>query len=100
MDEKLIRDILLVVENIPAGCVATYGQIASIIGRPENSRLVGKALSAADCFGNFPCHRVVNCVGRLAPRFVEQRRLLEIEGVPFRKNGNVDLKKCIWNNEQ
>lgn len=42
MDERLIYEILSVVEEIPAGRVATYGQIARLIGRERNARLVGR----------------------------------------------------------
>ena len=41
LDEDLIYEILSVVEEIPEGRVATYGQLAALIGRPKNSRLVG-----------------------------------------------------------
>ena len=44
LDEDLLYEILSVVEEIPEGCVATYGQIARLIGREKNARLVGKAL--------------------------------------------------------
>lgn len=59
LDEDLIYEILSVVEEIPEGCVATYGQIARLIGREKNSRLVGKVLSMAEYYGQYPCHRVV-----------------------------------------
>lgn len=42
LDEKLIYEILSVVSEIPYGCVVTYGQIARLIGRDKNARLVGK----------------------------------------------------------
>ena len=42
MDEELIYEILSVVEEIPEGRVASYGQIAELIGRRKNARLVGK----------------------------------------------------------
>ena len=96
MDERLIYEILSVVEEIPCGRVASYGQIARLIGRDKNSRLVGKVLSMAEYYGDYPCHRVVNAQGRLAPCWPGQRRLLEAEGVPFRRNGCVDLKRCLW----
>ena len=51
LDEDLIYEILSVVEEIPEGCVATYGQIARLIGREKNSRLVGKVLSMAEYYG-------------------------------------------------
>ena len=46
--------VLSVVEEIPEGCVATYGQIAQLIGRPKNSRLVARVLSHAEYYGEFP----------------------------------------------
>ena len=96
LNENLIYEILLVVEEIPAGCVATYGQIAALVGREKNARLVGKVMSMADYYGRYPCHRVVNAQGRLVPGWADQRRLLEEEGVGFRENGCVDLKKHLW----
>ena len=96
LDEHLIYEILSVVEEIPRGKVATYGQIAGLIGRDRNARLVGKVLSMAEYYGNYPCHRVVNHAGRLAPSFYEQEFLLREEGVQFLPNGYVDLKRYQW----
>lgn len=96
LTEKLIYEILSVVEEIPEGCVATYGQIARLIGRDKNARLVGKVLSMAEFYGNYPCHRVVNHAGRLVPGWQEQRALLCKEGIPFKDNFHVHLKRCLW----
>lgn len=96
LDEKLIYEILSVVEEIPEGKVASYGQIARLIGRANNSRLVGRVLSQADAYGDYPCHRVVNHAGRTAPHFRQQRELLLAEKVRFRDNGCVDMKACQW----
>ena len=71
LDEDLIYEILSVVEEIPEGCVATYGQIARLSGREKNSRLVGKVLSMAEYYGQYPCHRVVNHSGSPAPGWRE-----------------------------
>lgn len=99
LDEGLVFEILSVVEEIPPGRVATYGQIARLIGREKNARLVGKVLSMAELYGDYPCHRVVNHAGRLAPYFPEQApRLLE-EGVGFLENGCVDMKRFRWEPE-
>ena len=95
-NEDLIYEILSVVEEIPEGKVASYGQIAKLIGRDNNARLVGKVLSQAEYYGDYPCHRVVNHAGRTAPHFREQRELLREEGVVFKDNGCVDMKKCQW----
>ena len=96
VDEDVIYQILSVVDEIPEGKVASYGQIARLIGREKNSRLVGKVLSRADYYGDYPCHRVVNHAGRLAPHFTEQRELLIREGVGFKPNGCVDMEKYLW----
>ena len=96
MNENLAYEILSLVEEIPEGKVASYGQIAKLIGRDKNARLVGKVLSRAEFYGNYPCHRVVNHAGRLAPHFREQRQLLLDEGIEFKENGCVDMKKHQW----
>ena len=96
LSEELIYEILSVVEEIPEGHVASYGQIAQLIGRERNSRLVGKVLSMADVYGDYPCHRVVNHAGRTAQNFTVQRRLLESEGVQFKENGTVDMQRFQW----
>ena len=100
LDESLIYEILSVVDEIPGGKVASYGQIAKLIGRERNSRLVGKVLSRAEFYGEYPCHRVVNHAGRCAPHFYEQRNLLLEEGVEFKTNGCVDMKKYQWDGDE
>ena len=99
LDDRLIYEILSVVEEIPVGKVSSYGQIAKLIGREKNARLVGKVLSTAELYGDYPCHRVVNHAGRTAPGWKEQRFLLESEGVEFRSDGRVDMKRFQWNGE-
>lgn len=96
MNESLIYEILSVVEEIPEGKAASYGQIAKLIGREKNARLVGKVLSMAEYYGSYPCHRVVNHAGRLVPGWAEQRALLEAEGVCMKDENHVDLKKSGW----
>ena len=78
LEEGLIYQILSVVEEIPEGYVATYGQVARLIGREKNARLVGRVLSMAEYYGDYPCHRVVN------------------QGVLLKQNGCVDLKHHQW----
>ena len=92
-----------VVRQIPAGRVATYGQVARLAGMPRCARLVGYAMAACQD-PSVPCHRVVDRFGgtkaafdRLAPG--TQRALLEAEGVPFRPDGTVDLDRCRWEPE-
>ena len=96
MDEDLIYQILSAVEEIPPGRVSTYGQIARLIGRERNARLVGKVLSLSDYYGKYPCHRVVNHAGRLAPGWPEQGRLLAEEGVKVQNGKVLNLKEYFW----
>ena len=93
LNERLIREVLEIADNIPPGHVVSYGQIAAMIGRPKNARLIGRIMSMADRYGEHPCHRVVNHAGRTVPGWKEQRALLEAEGVSFLPNGNVNMDK-------
>lgn len=96
LEEDTIYQILSVVEEIPYGRVATYGQIAKLIGKEKHSRLVGKVLSISQFYGEYPCHRVVNHQGRLVPFWEEQKELLAKENISLKDNGCVDLKKYGW----
>ena len=92
---EFASDVYNLINAIPEGKVLTYGAIATLLGRPGNSRLVGKILS--DAPAGVRAHRVVNAAGRTAPGWDGQRGLLEGEGVAFRENGTVDLKHHIFN---
>lgn len=96
LNDRLVYEILAVVSEIPYGRVASYGQIAALIGLEKNARLVGKVLSQAERYGDYPCHRVVNHAGRTAPGFLNQRALLEKEQVTFKPNGCVDMSRFRW----
>lgn len=93
--------VLSTVRRIPAGRVATYGDVAAAAGLPGRARLVGRVLREAPeaGFGGVPWHRVVGAggvlaVGRFAPHAaVTQRLRLEREGVRFRRSGRVDLER-------
>lgn len=90
-----------IVGMIPYGKVATYGQIAELLGRPASARHVGFALSRSPVGHTMPCHRVVRSDGSLAPRYVfggqeSQRARLEAEGVAFRIDGRINMARCQW----
>lgn len=90
-----------IVKKIPSGRVATYGQIARMLGNPRLSRVVGYALHANPSPDTIPCFRVVNREGRTSKAFAfggedVQRALLQAEGVGFLPNGNVDLERFLW----
>ncbi|MBQ5995970.1 MAG: MGMT family protein [Clostridia bacterium] len=90
-----------VVRKIPAGRVATYGQVALLAGNPHWARVVGYALHVNPDPEHIPCFRVVNRQGRVSPAFAfggenRQIELLRLEGVEVSDDGYVDLKKYIW----
>ena len=98
---SFFENVYEAVQLIPRGKVATYGQIARMIGAPRSSRAVGYALHANPRPGVIPCHRVVNREGRLAPAFAFggpeiQAQLLESEGVEVDENFTVDLDVYLW----
>ncbi len=95
-NDDLIYEILSVVEEIPEGRVASYGQIARLIGREKNARLVGRVLREAERYGDYPCHRVVDHAGRLVPGWPEQAALLAAEGVALRDETHADIKNYGW----
>ena len=94
--EDFYLKVYEIVKEIPKGSVATYGQIAFMLGTPQSPRRVGQALSHAPEFLKVPCHRVVNSQGRLVPGWTLQKDILLGEGIIFKENGCVNLKKCIW----
>lgn len=96
IDDDFAYLVLSIVLEIPRGMVLTYGKLATLSGYPKNARLVGKILSDASYYGEYPCHRVVNSVGRLVPGWDEQRYLLEEEGVTFKASGYVDIDRHLW----
>ncbi|WP_425311262.1 MGMT family protein [Kingella potus] len=95
-NDRLAYEILSAVAEIPFGKVATYGQIARLIGRDKNARLVGNVLRHAKSYGDYPCHRVVNAAGRLAPHWAAQADLLRSEGVEVTESRRVCLQRYRW----
>lgn len=64
-NEGFFERVYEVVEQIPRGCVATYGQVAALMGAPRCARQVGYALHANPRPGIVPCHRVVFADGHI-----------------------------------
>jgi methylated-DNA-protein-cysteine methyltransferase related protein len=92
--------IYAVVKRISKGKVATYGQIARIVGRCT-ARMVGYAMAATSEGSRVPWQRVINSQGMISARShsdgdVRQRVMLEKEGVKFDARGRVDLKEFQW----
>jgi methylated-DNA-protein-cysteine methyltransferase-like protein len=94
--------ILAVVHSIPAGKVATYGQIATLANLPGRARLVGTALKKLPRDSGVPWHRVVNAKGEISFRgngdsVTEQEILLGDEGVAIDPRGRIRLSEFRWN---
>jgi methylated-DNA-protein-cysteine methyltransferase-like protein len=99
-DERRQR-ILAVVDSIPRGRVATYGQAAREAGLPRHARLVGRVLATLPPTTKIPWHRVVNSAGRISlrpgPGASTQARRLAREGVHASRTGKLaDLALHRW----
>ena len=98
MTDSLYERIYEVVARIPAGNVATYGQVARMAGIPKGARQVGYAMAALgrrEPRPEIPWHRVLNAKGESSIGG-EQVRRLEEEGVLFNDRGRIDLKADGW----
>lgn len=98
---RFFLQVYRVVQLIPPGKVATYGQIAALLGHPRAARTVGWALHALPEGSDVPWHRVINARGRISTSCWEhdadlQRRRLEAEGIAFGPDDRVDLKVYRW----
>lgn len=100
---SFFEHVYLVVRQIPRGRVASYGQIAALLGHPRAARTVGWALAslAESHDQDVPWQRVINSQGRVSIRSLrhaadEQRALLEEEGVEFNAAGFVDWQRFGW----
>jgi O-6-methylguanine DNA methyltransferase len=93
-DTPFQRRVIRVVRGIPAGRVASYGQVAAWAGKPGAARAVGGTLARSPA--QTPAHRVVTVSGRLVPGWErEQAQLLRAEGVRVR-DGRVVEPRPWW----
>ncbi len=92
------------VRRIPKGKVATYGQIATLVGSPRSARMVGWALNVLKPRTNVPWQRVINKEGRITIENMRatkdmQAQLLRSERIDVQfREGNwwVDLSSYLW----
>ncbi|MBC8061414.1 MAG: MGMT family protein [Clostridiaceae bacterium] len=99
--KNYFQQVYEIVAQIPKGKIATYGQIAAMLGTPKNARIVGYAMNAAPAEMKLPCHRVLNKKGALSPAYAFgdkaiQHALLEVEGITFDNENCVNVKKHLW----
>jgi len=89
-----------VIAAIPAGRVATYGQVAHVAGKPWGARQVAWILHSQSGKYKLPWQRVIGANGRISlppgRGLEEQRRLLRVEGVAVSRSGRIDLDKFRW----
>ncbi len=100
-ETPLYEQIYAIVRQIPPGKVATYGQVAKIVGRCS-PRMVGYALaSLRNTDHNVPWQRVINSQGRVSMHgggigSAVQEDILREEGVAFDPSGRVDFSEFGW----
>lgn len=92
------------VDSIPKGRLATYGQIAKEAGLPRHARHVGHALRALPRGSQLPWHRVLSASGQIAQRpgssWSKQIRRLRSEGIEVSAKGRVRLASYRWDPEE
>ncbi len=102
MDLSFDDRVRQVVAQIPPGQLATYGQIAELIGAYGCARQVGWSLRRLALSSALPWHRVVNAQGRISMSPSRegsdwiQRQLLLAEGIPVDPAGRLPLAGYRW----
>lgn len=91
--------VLQAVRQVPAGKVASYGQIAAAVGQPRAARQVGGALRAMEGTPDYPWWRIINNAGVITIKGAQfanarlQKELLVSEGVPVSADYHIDINK-------
>lgn len=93
--------VYAVVRRIPRGRVATYGQVAALLGHPRAARTVGWALRALSEGSDVPWHRVINGSGRISTNGRDheaslQAQRLRRESVPVPAGGRIPIERFGW----
>ncbi|MBS4223962.1 MGMT family protein [Lederbergia citrea] len=95
--ETFTEKIIGVLQEIPEGSVATYGQVATLAGNRRGARQVARVLHSMSAKHGLPWHRVVNAKGEIVVGAAdEQKKLLEQEGVAVNARMRVDLGRYQW----
>jgi methylated-DNA-protein-cysteine methyltransferase-like protein len=96
-DSALYERIYEVIAQVPHGMVATYGDIAAIVGGGCDARTVGYALGDMPPeHTDLPWQRIVAKEGGISTRGLRQRQLLEAEGIAFDAHDRVIMARCHW----
>ena len=99
MEKLLYQKIHHIISLIPSGKVATFGQIAEIVGGCT-ARMVGYAASAVPQDSDIPWQRVINYQGGVSQRSIGsgkllQQKLLEAEGIEFNQYDRINLEQQL-----
>ena len=98
-DNKLFARIYEVVKQVPRGKVASYGQMAQIVGAGCDARMVGYAMASTPEGSDVPWQRIVNREGKISlpgKGGEIQRMRLEAEGITFDARGRIDMQRFGW----
>jgi len=100
MPKTFYQRVIAIIKNIPEGKVATYGQIATYAGNPRAARQVSFILHSSSEKENLPWHRVINSKGSISLKpghgYELQKQMLKKEGITFKENDCIDLKRFLW----
>jgi methylated-DNA-protein-cysteine methyltransferase-like protein len=92
--------VVEIIQSIPAGKVASYGQIAAIAGNHRGARQVSRILHSCTKKYDLPWHRVINSQGKISLNnhaFEIQFELLKSEGIEFGLSNKIDMQKFGFN---
>ena len=100
MPSEFTQEVIKIIKNIPAGKVLTYGMIAKMAGNPRAARQVSWILHSSTKKYDLPWHRVINSKGLIVlasdeDRYYQKNLLIE-EGINFKSEFGLDLKKYLW----
>jgi len=105
------EQVYKIVKQIPRGRVASYGQIAALLGSPRSARAVGWAMHQMDSlpakeFKQYAWWRVINSQGFISTTCKEhtyelQKKLLVKDGVEVNWHDKkqmyyIDMGKYLW----
>lgn len=92
------ESVIKAVESVPYGSVASYGQIALMVGIPRAAIQVGSVLNKLEGHYNLPWWRIINNSGRITIKgskydASDQKDFLQKEGVPVSSEYTVDIER-------
>jgi methylated-DNA-protein-cysteine methyltransferase-like protein len=98
-ESRLFAHIYEAVKQVPRGRVASYGQIAQLVGEGCDARMVGYAMAGTPEGQDIPWQRIINREGKISlpgKGGVIQRMRLEAEGVVFDTRGRIEMQRFGW----